>query len=287
MPQLKARTRPVTQITPQQRDRMFQVFERYYAEISREQFETDLNEKEAVILLIDRKSAEIQGFSTLKTVELTSPCGQNQRAVYSGDTVVEQAYWGQKVLGIEFLKVLFRKKLERPFEPLYWFLISKGYKTYLLMANNFKTHYPRFEQPTPAAEQALLDRFADALFGKKYSRQDGLIRFPVSLGQVRRGVADITERELQSNPRIRFFAVKNPEWKNGTELACLAEMTFSLPFAYAWKRLLKVTLGIELNPFLPMSASSPVASPTGHPALPAMGSTLLKLVLLLKSGGGR
>ena len=241
MSKLRAKTLPVHKITPLMRDRMYQVFEKYYASVSRAQFEKDLSAKEAAILLIDTRSEEIQGFSTLTTLEVPTAEGRKVRAIYSGDTVVEQAYWGQKVLGVEFLRVLFLKKFSRPFEPLYWFLISKGYKTYLLMANNFKTHYPRHEVPTPAPQQAILDAVARRMFPNAYSTSDGLIRFPQSMGQLREGVAEITERELQAHPRIRYFAEKNPEWSKGTELACLAEMTFTLPFEYGIKRLKKVT----------------------------------------------
>ena len=242
MPGLKARTVPVSRLSPEDRDAMFAVFERYYAEVTREQFEADLAGKNAVIVLCDTERGDIQGFSTLRKLETTGPDGRICRAVFSGDTVVDQAYWGQKVLGVAFLAYMLRCKLRRPFEPLYWFLISKGYKTYLLMANNFVTHYPRHERPTPPGFQALIDRLGHELFGEHYHPEEGLIRHPRSMGQLREGVAEISEAERASHPRIRFFAERNPDWHEGVELACVAEMTFTLPFMYAWKRLVKVTM---------------------------------------------
>ena len=243
MPPLKAHTLPVSRLTPHDREAMYAVFERYYSEVTREQFEADLANKNAVIVLRDSERGEIQGFSTLRNLETIGPDGRVGRAVFSGDTVVDQAYWGQKVLGVAFLAYMLRCKLRRPFEPLYWFLISKGYKTYLLMANNFVTHYPRHEHATPPGYQALLDRLGLELFGTHYHPGEGLIRHPRSMGQLREGVAEISEAELAAHPRIRFFAERNPGWHEGVELACVAEMTFTLPLTYAWKRLVKVTLG--------------------------------------------
>jgi len=243
VPSLKAHTVPVSRLTPGDRDAMFAVFERYYAEVTREQFEADLEAKNAVIVLRDTDRGQIQGFSTLRNLETVGPDGRVCRAVFSGDTVVDRAFWGQKVLGVAFLAYMLRCKLRRPFEPLYWLLISKGYKTYLLMANNFVTHYPRHEHPTPPGYRALLDRLGETLFGEHYDREAGLIRHPRSLGQLREGVAEISEAERASHPRIRFFAERNPDWHEGVELACVAEMTFTLPLTYAWKRLVKVTLG--------------------------------------------
>ena len=82
-----------------------------------------------------------------------------------------------------------------------------------------------------------MDRLAARAFGAHYSPTDGLIRFPSSLGRVREDVAPVSEAERASNPRIRFFVERNPTWAEGTELACLAEMTFLLPLSYAAKGL--------------------------------------------------
>jgi hypothetical protein len=247
MRRLKARTLRLDRVTPEMRDRMFTIFERYYASVTREQFDQDLATKEAVILLLDARSEEIQGFSTLRTIEARGPAGKNCRAIFSGDTVVDEAYWGQKVLGVAFLRYMWQQKARYPREPLYWFLISKGYKTYLLMANNFKVHYPRYEVSTPPEMQALLDCFAERLFGTAYQRERGLIQFSQEMGRLKVGVAELSAAELESHPRIRFFAERTPGWREGVELACIAEMTFWMPVQYAWKRFTKVTLAALTN----------------------------------------
>ena len=241
MPKLYAKTVPVQTVTESQRQTMYRLMGQYYDCMDFERFIEDLNAKDDVILLLDGKTHSIQGFSTLKSMEVPHADGKAY-GVFSGDTVVDRAYWGQKVLGVAFLKYLFMKKAERPFSPLYWLLISKGYKTYLLMANNFSNHYPRFEEATPAREQGLIDGFADMLFGSSYRRERGVVEFEESLGQLRPGIADVPNSASFKNPRIAFFAQQNPDWMKGTELVCIAEMTFGMPFFYVFKRWWKLVL---------------------------------------------
>jgi hypothetical protein len=160
------------------------------------------------------------------------------RGLFSGDTVVAEAFWGQRVLGHLFLRHLFAQKLRHPFEAYWWMLISKGYKTYLLMANNFSEHYPRYESDTPRDKQDVLDTFATSLFAEAYRKETGLIDFQRSLGQLKAGVAPITA-DMLDHPRIRFFNERNPTWPRGTELACIARMTWSMPMYYGAKAVLK------------------------------------------------
>lgn len=138
-----------------------------------------------------------------------------------------------------FLKYLFVEKMRTPLTPLYWFLISKGYKTYLLMANNFPTHWPRHEKPTPAFAQAVIDGFARQKYRDFYDAERGLIVYPSSHGQLKAGVANIDADLLRENRRVAFFQERNPTWQQGDELCCLAEMTFWMPFQYLLKTLTK------------------------------------------------
>jgi hypothetical protein len=159
--------------------------------------------------------------------------------VFSGDTVIEKQYWGRHALQKAFLRHMFREKLKRPFKPLYWLLITKGYKTYLMMANNFAEHFPRYELSPPADRKAIAEAFYLKLFPEHYDPATGLIRLPAEACCLKSGVAEISNEMIASNPRIAFFERANPEWRNGVELACLARMTLALPFRYAAKALIK------------------------------------------------
>ena len=241
MKKLRATARRIRELQATEIDTMFALFTKYYENVSRSQFIADLNKKDHVFLLKDTHSFDIKGFSTL--VSLSAQVnGRCVRAFFSGDTVVDREYWGQGTLGVAFLFFLFLHKLRHPFQPLYWFLISKGYKTYLLMANNFAVHYPRYEKPTPPEMQALIDTFSTHLYGQHYQTERGVISFTASQDSVkdtlRQHITPITP-ELLKNPRIAFFQARNPGWVQGDELACIARMTLSMPFYYQFKHIWK------------------------------------------------
>ncbi|MEO0605514.1 MAG: hypothetical protein AAF211_29050, partial [Myxococcota bacterium] len=219
---------------------MFVVFDAYYDDVTRERFDADLANKHDVIVLRDEAGA-IRGFSTLAklTVQID---GHTHHAVFSGDTVVDEAFWGTRVLGRIFLAYMFRQRLRHPFARLWWFLISKGYKTYLLMANNFPEHWPRHERPIPDARRQLLDSLANELFPAYYDAPSGLIRFPAHHGRLRKGMAATDRQLLADNPRVRFFETRNPDWAEGVELACIASMSWTMPLRYALKAALRLPL---------------------------------------------
>lgn len=209
----------------------------YYQHIDRLTFVRDLFEKTHVILLRQRRSCKIVGFSTIKMLNIKIG-EQDIDGLFSGDTVVDQAYWGRKDLGRCFLKFMLLQKLKRPFRPFYWFLISKGYKTYILMANNFKVHYPRHEVETPQKFSRILSTVYGQLFGPSFIEETGLIRMKNGNYVVKINAAKPKAIDTQ-NERIAYFVRKNPNWNVGEELACVAEMELMLPLRYSLKALIQ------------------------------------------------
>ena len=213
---------------------MFALMQRYYDEVSREQFLKDLAEKDDVILLLDEVDQQIRGFSTLVCVSVRLG-NKTAYGIFSGDTVIEKDYWGQRALGKAFLRYLFIKKMQRPLQPLYWLLITKGYKTYLMMANNFVEYYPRFDRPTPPDKQELMQEFYPQLYPEEYNADKGVVIPAREACHLKAGVSAISESLLQTNPKIAFFQQANPDWQKGEELTCLARMTLWMPLQYALK----------------------------------------------------
>jgi len=209
---------------------MWRVFARYYADVARDAFELDLSEKDDVILLSDSGDGSVQGFSTLKVFEETID-GRRCLAIFSGDTIVEEAYWGQRALHRRFIRYVVMKKVSNPHLSVYWFLITKGYKTYLLLARNFPGYWPRHDSATPPIEGALLDRLAVRKFGEAWRPSLGVLKFERCIGRLKEGVAPI-EASLLDDPDVRFFASKNPGHARGDELCCLGRVDLGLWFAF-------------------------------------------------------
>ncbi len=261
MSRLASRVVPARDLDAATLARMFEVFEQYYDDVAFDVFSADLANKDDVILLVDGRSV-VQGFSTMHNLVIDVN-GTTVRGLFSGDTVVAKEFWGQRVLGRAFLAYLFKKKARHPFAPYYWFLISKGFKTYLLMANNFEDYYPHVDRQTPHEAQAILDGFAAKLYPGEYDPATGLIDFDECHGKVRRGVADITP-ELLHNPKIAHFQRKNPTWFRGTELCCIARMTWTMPLFYTAKAYAKTMASMRAGSRTPAHArlAEKAASPS-------------------------
>jgi hypothetical protein len=219
---LVARTVAIAELDTPTRDAAFLLFRNAYEGTSRERFEHDLAEKQHVILLHDRASGALKGFSTVLVRAVDSPRGP-ATVVFSGDTVIDREYWGQKQLQLAFARLLATLKLRAPLRPLYWFLISKGYRTYLLLANAFPRAVPRDGSADDAALRAILDALAGARYGAQYDAAAGVVRYDTPHERVREGVAPVTDAAL-ANRHVRFFVARNPEHAAGVELACLADV---------------------------------------------------------------
>ena len=241
---LNAREMAVARLDAATREDMWKVFERYYAGTAREAFEADLEGKQHVVLLRDSGDGSLQGFSTLQVYEQEVE-GRNVVAIFSGDTIVERDYWGQKALQTAFFFFILRQKLLRPGTPLYWFLISKGYKTYLLLSRNFVEYWPRHDQETPADVAQLMDRLAGGRFGELWDKAAGILRMDGRDGRLKSGVAPV-DQEALSQPDIAFFVAKNPGYVEGDELVCVGVVDFTFALSYAAKRTLR-SLGVR-NP---------------------------------------
>jgi Cupin-like domain len=232
--QLRAVVVHLAEVSADLREAMWSVFERVYADVDRSRFEQDLTEKQDVILLFDEGNQSIQGFSTLRVYHRKIE-GREVVVVYSGDTVIAPGYWGQRALHLAFLKYVTVCKARHPFVPVYWFLISKGYKTYLLLSRNYPEYWPRRDIPTPAWPAAVIKTLAAEKFGQFFDPERGVVRFDRPMGRVRAGMAPI-EPEMLENPDVRFFIEKNPGHEAGDELCCLGRIGADLAAFYVRRR---------------------------------------------------
>jgi hypothetical protein len=212
------------ELTPIERGQMYELFARYYANVSRTHFERDLAEKEWVILLTDAASGQTQGFSTLMRLRVVVD-DQPIVAFFSGDTVIDRDYWGQAELPNLWARHIHSLARTIRDARLYWFLISFSYKTYRFLPVFFREFYPTYQRPTPPTIKRVLDALAQLKFPDEYDAERGVIRF-TEAAVLRPGVAEITERRLK-DPHVAFFVAANPGHAQGDELACLAELTES------------------------------------------------------------
>ncbi len=200
---------------------MHQLFVKYYEGSDLESFLHDLMKKN-YILKIYNQSNVIVGFSTLLNYQ-TNYQGQKLQIIFSGDTIMADAYWGNSTLAFSWLKFAGFLKRSNPELPLYWFIIIKGHRTYRYLPIFSKNFYPNHKTATPLWEQGLIDQLAQEAFGDCYNTKNGIIHFPTSRGHLKATWAQIPE-PLLKRPEIQFFKKKNPHYSKGDELVCLCEL---------------------------------------------------------------
>lgn len=220
---LKGTIREIAEIDSAMEDRFFAIHCRYFENTTREIFLRHLREKEKVIVLEDRAGV-IQGFSTLKVLAVNAG-QQTLYAIFSGDTIIEQDYWRSPELVRIFTCYAGQLKKKLGAETaLYWFLISKGYKTYRFLPVYARRFYPTYREPCPGKEKHILDTFARTLYPEEYNPETGLITLQQPIGNLRAGTAEISEQRMR-DADIRFFSQANPDHMKGVELACITELS--------------------------------------------------------------
>lgn len=214
---------------------MHKVFIQYYHNADLHTFVTDMGKKTGVILLQDKRNERIVGFSTWTELNIKQN-GENSIGIFSGDTVVEKEFWGNKELQKTFVKQLLKTKIKNPKTPVFWLLISKGYKTYLLLTNNFPKHYPSHEKNNIKLE-SIVDEYCEQLYPSAYNKENRLLNFGDDYQYLKGDVAEITDDMTDENPKIRHFAKLNPSWQQGTELPCVGEVSVHMMWSFMRKNM--------------------------------------------------
>lgn len=218
IPQILAPVR----LSPEQRDAMFVLMDRHYANLCRRQFESDLEAKDWVLLLTAEEGGAIRGFST-QVLDSITVAGRTIRYVFSGDTIVDRDAWGSSALSTAFGKLACHWIDQYPEDELYWYLICKGFRTYRAPLIYFRECYPRYDATTPADLRRILDAIGQQRFPDRYDARRGVILASADSDYLRPGVGDITP-ERERDPHVRYFLEQNPGHARGDELGCIARL---------------------------------------------------------------
>jgi hypothetical protein len=217
-------------LTVAERAEMLALHSRYFDNVQPARFYADLDGKDWVITL--RGGARLAGFSTQKTMTLKH-LGKEQRFLFSGDTIVDRAYWQEQRLAGCFGHLMLRLMGTHGEDELYWFLISKGYRTYRFLPVFFREFFPRPET-TPAKLAAALDLVALAKFGTAYDGHSGLIVPDAQADRLRPEFCGVPESK-RADPFVDYFLKRNPRFHEGYELACIAEIRRANLNRLAWR----------------------------------------------------
>lgn len=218
-------------ITDAQKDEMFLLYNNYFINTDKKTFLMDMNEKDWVIILRDKN--KIVGFSTHKLIQL--PVNNiNRFFLFSGDTIIDKPYWLTSSLAGSFGHILLRLITQYKNIPLYWFLISKGYRTYRFLPVYFKFFYPICNTETPLEYAKLMQAVSIFKFNKAFNPETGIISFGGQKDRLSPEMCNIPESKIK-DPHVQFFLKKNPNYFLGDELACIADISQDNLNEYAWR----------------------------------------------------
>jgi hypothetical protein len=218
---LKGEVLPVRGLAEDFIDDLYALHAAHYDNTHPDQFRADMAEKEWVIVLREPASGAAVGFSTQMLLDIRVE-GIPVRALFSGDTIIHRDHWGSQELvrtWCRFAGTIKARCIER---PLYWFLISKGYRTYLYLPFFFHAFYPRHDRPTPAFAQRLIDSLGAKKYPDSFDPRTGLIQHARIHDRVKENL-DATDRHRRS-PHVAFFVRRNQDYAQGSELVCVAEI---------------------------------------------------------------
>lgn len=207
-------------LTADDTDRMLCLMQTFYDGMESDAFYKDLRDKDSCILLCDENEV-IQGFSSQKVLTLELPEGP-VHGVFSGDTIIHPDHWGSLELHKIFARHFFRYAEE--YGVFYWFLISKGYKTYRILPTFFRSFYPSCTEPVPEREASIMAALGAQLYPDDYNPATGVVEYRYAKDRLRAGIADITPHH-EHDQHITYFLKRNPGYAYGNDLVCLALLT--------------------------------------------------------------
>ncbi|MFN8554259.1 MAG: hypothetical protein U0103_22515 [Candidatus Obscuribacterales bacterium] len=212
----------ISTLTEVDRATMFNLYRRNYDGGEPSVFFRDLDAKNCAVVLRD-ESAIIRGFSTVVVYD-ENFAGKPVRVLYSGDTIIEPAYWGQNQMSKAWLELAGSIKQEAPDTPLYWLLIVKGHRTYRYLSLFSNDYYPRHDVETPVEMQSLMNHLATRKFGDQYDATAGLVKFSGCRSYLSADLASIPDKD-SGRLDVQYFLSRNPKYYEGDELLCVCELS--------------------------------------------------------------
>lgn len=210
----------VTKLAEPTQAKMSDLYLTHYAGSNESLFRADLQSKSEALLVYQQQ--DLVGF-TLYELYRQDWQGQSINIIYSGDTVVDRAHWGQQALAFAWIARAGQIKRLEPDCPLFWFLIVKGHRTYRYLPTFSRSFYPHWSGKDDGLK-ALADRLATGKFPENYDQTSGVIHFPQSRGHLKPCYAHPTSREREKEA-VKFFLQRNPGYLQGDELVCLCELS--------------------------------------------------------------
>ncbi len=202
-------------------ERMFFLMSEHYDCVTKELFLHDLSNKQWIGLLKDHRE-QIQGFTTF-VINPKNCNAPSYNIVFSGDTIISRDYWGTSELVRGTAYTFGRMLAMNPQKKLYWYLMSKGHRTYMYLPLFFRRFYPSFDPERHFDYLDIANQCSKILYPAAWDASKGVVIFPEKHGQLKPELAQ-GALEKKSHSHVQFFLEKNPDFGQGDELICITEL---------------------------------------------------------------
>jgi len=195
---------------------------RTYYETERAFAEGKLRESERIALFRSGTDQSLVGMASLDThaIEFRE---RPLVAIFTSHVLLREDHRGQNLVQRLGFRTFLEMRLRHPFRRIYWFFDTFSYKSYLLLARNLRSFWPRCESITPDWEQALIESLAGQIYGDAWQASRGVV-IRSGRKRLRCGTAPI-DPALATNPDFQFFVQRNPGHAAGDMLVCLCPLT--------------------------------------------------------------
>lgn len=210
----------VSRIGDEDRSRLHDLHAAFFENADEASFLADFEEKDFVITA--RDSGGYKAFSTIKLIDEEMD-GVPKSFLFSGDTIVHPDYWSRNLIAPAFAAFLSRMMERCEGRDLYWFLISKGFRTYMFLPTFFKTFHPSPDLPPSEEYVRLLDHVARKRYGAAYDGEKGVISFGGTRDCLCAALRQVPEAKAEGR-HVAFFLERNPGYVRGNELACITRI---------------------------------------------------------------
>lgn len=214
--------RPSASLTSAELDEIWAVTDRY-VETTRDVYERKLLAVPEVGLWRVR-GGPLVGLVSLDVYRTTFH-GRQSIIFFTSNVVIDSAHRGRNLVAKTGIRMLLREKLRRPWLPAYWLFDTFSYRSFLIIARNFQTHWPNRYAETPPDVAAFIDHLARQRYGDAWERSRGIVARSGSK-RLRPATVPIDARAA-ADPDVQFYLRANPGHAEGDMLVCLAPLTAS------------------------------------------------------------
>ena len=211
------------ELTPADWDELWQLTDTFY-DTDRGYAQARLKEHQRTVLVRPGADVRLEGTASINVHHVVFQ-DRIVTAIYTTHVLLRPEVRGRNLIQKIGFRTYLGERLRHPWRPIWWFFDTFSYKSYLLLPRNFHDYWPRFDQPTPPREQALMHQLAARVHGPDWRPAQGIV---VRSGRKRlRAETAPLEPGPHDSPDLAFFARANPGHAQGDMLVCLCPLSAS------------------------------------------------------------